>query len=298
MPSDRRQRYIGRFAPTPSGLLHLGSLIAALGSYLDARAHHGLWLLRIDDLDQARTPNGVSAGIIEQLHAHGLAFDQKPILQSEQNHRYEQALAQLANQGLVYRCSCTRKQLNAQLKTHPEINGTYGIIYPGFCRKRTLADAQQAAWRLITPDKTLSQADRFGAESTINPARELGDVIVRRRDGPFAYHLANVVDDLHTGVTDVVRGEDLKPFAPLHQWLTKQLEPDYPDIRYGHLPLVFGPDGRKLSKTNHARPLDNRQARANLCAAARYLKLRCPDQAGINALLDIWTEIWGARLSK
>lgn len=294
--TSTRQPYIGRFAPTPSGPLHLGSLIAALASYLDARAHQGQWLVRIDDLDANRTPDGVIDEIIGQLHAHGLSPDQKPVLQSERTELYQHALRQLEEYGLAYPCHCTRKQLQKYLARGLVTHGAFGVVYPGLCREAPPQSTTDVAWRLISPDQRLQTADRFGDAETIHPAQAMGDVILQRRDGPFAYHLANVVDDAAMQITDVVRGADLKAFAPLHQWLTARLYPQNPTIRYAHTPLAFGADGRKLSKTNHAQPLDNENAKQNLCQAAAYLNLPCPKGATIPQLLNHWCQLWAERI--
>ncbi|MGC8698086.1 MAG: tRNA glutamyl-Q(34) synthetase GluQRS [Halothiobacillus sp.] len=287
--------YIGRFAPTPSGALHLGSLVAALGSYLDARAHGGLWRLRIDDLDAARSRPATASQIVQQLADHGLLADDAIVWQSTQASHYHAALAHLQALGVVYRCQCSRSTLRAAASAGLLLEGLAGPIYPGTCRHNPPAIGQAAGWRLIVPSGTLRLTDRFLGELTQSLPHTLGDPLLMRSDGVFAYHLAEVVDNQTMGITDVVRGADLAPLTPLHVALQQMLYPHTRPPRYGHLPLVLGEDGRKLSKTNHAVPLDSRCARQNLIAAAHYLNLAIFDEtATIDALLHDWTSQWAA----
>ncbi|MFO7808929.1 tRNA glutamyl-Q(34) synthetase GluQRS [Guyparkeria sp.] len=284
--------YHGRFAPTPSGPLHAGSLVAALGSFLDARAHDGRWSLRIDDTDQVRSRCDAIEMILDQLQAHGLTADGKVVFQSQRTARYETALAQLESTGRVYRCNCTRARLREWAQQHGQTIGAIGPIYPGFCREQPAGAHERHAWRFRMDEHRRTVADRRLGELTQHLATEVGDPVLRRADGPIAYHLANVVDDDEMGITQVVRGEDLTDLTPLHVELAEALGLRVPD--YLHLPLVIGPDGRKLSKTNHAVPLDNQRAVENLRQAAHVLGLdiTVTDRETVAGLLERWTTEW------
>lgn len=291
--------YVGRFAPTPSGPLHAGSLVAALGSFLDARAHNGLWLLRLDDLDRPRCPPGTDQQIIRALETHHLRFDETPIRQSQREMRYAEAMKQLAERDRVYRCDCSRSQLRRLARQGKIPTGLAGPIYPGLCRARSIPANQPAGLRFKVPDKVVSFRDRRLGTLRQDVGQELGDVLLQRSDGPYAYHLANVVDDAEFGVSQVVRGADLAELTPvqiaLHQAMAQ------PGPAYLHLPVVLGVDGRKLSKSNHAEPLVAERARDNLIAAAAALGLRAPDrvqgapQPGIDDLLADWIDQWRLR---
>ncbi|MFP4251724.1 MAG: tRNA glutamyl-Q(34) synthetase GluQRS [Guyparkeria sp.] len=287
--------YHGRFAPTPSGPLHAGSLVAALGSFLDAHAHGGRWSLRIDDTDRSRSrPEAIDA-ILDQLHAHGLLFDGEVIFQGRRTECYEAALKRLEASGRLYRCHCTRARLRAWAEGHGQVLGAIGPVYPGFCRKQPAAADERHAWRFRVGDHRRDVADRRLGKLSQQLATEVGDPVLRRADGPIAYHLANVVDDHEMGITQVVRGEDLAPLTPLHVELAEALGLHVPG--YLHLPLVNGPDGRKLSKTNQAAPLDNRHAIDNLRDAARVLGLDTASASRDTAagLLERWIAEWRGR---
>ena len=286
-------RYHGRFAPTPSGPLHAGSLVAALGSYLDARAHGGRWSVRIDDTDEARSRPEAVDTILAQLEAHGLRPDGEVIFQSRRRAHYEAALEQLERAGRLYRCGCTRARLRAWAAEHGQTMGAIGPIYPGFCREEPAGADARHALRFRVGDSERRVADRRLGTIRQALATEVGDPVLRRADGPVAYHLANVVDDAAMGITQVVRGEDLAELTPLHVELAEALGLAVP--AYFHLPLVNGPDGRKLSKTNHARPLDTRQAPENLAAAATVLGLRAATGKSVTEQLECWTREWHAR---
>ena len=294
--SPATHRYHGRFAPTPSGPLHAGSLVAALGSYLDARAHGGTWSVRIDDTDAARSQPEAVETILGQLEAHGLRPDGEAVFQSRRQDRYEAALEQLGAAGRTYRCRCTRARLRAWAAEHGQTMGAIGPIYPGFCRDQPAAEDERHALRFRVGENERRVADRRLGILRQVLAAEVGDPVLRRADGPIAYHLANVVDDAAMGITQVVRGEDLAAMTPLHVELAEALELSAP--AYFHLPLVNGPDGRKLSKTNHARPLDNRKAFANLTTAAAVLGLQTTavaTDAPISDRLERWAREWRER---
>ncbi|TKA89312.1 tRNA glutamyl-Q(34) synthetase GluQRS [Guyparkeria sp. SB14A] len=293
--TSRQPSYHGRFAPTPSGPLHAGSLVAALGSFLDARAHAGRWSLRIDDTDQARSRPEAIEEILAQLQAHRLVFDGEVVFQSRRTAHYEAALERLETMGRLYRCNCTRARLREWAEEHGQVIGAIGPIYPGFCRREPAAADERHAWRFRVSDRQRRVADRRLGEVSQQLATEVGDPVLRRADGPIAYHLANVVDDHEMGITQVVRGEDLAPLTPLHVELAETLGLRVPT--YLHLPLVTGPDGRKLSKTNQAAPLDTRQATDNLRAAGDVLGLdtQVTDRLTVPDQLERWTSEWRDR---
>ncbi len=287
------QPYIGRFAPTPSGALHLGSLVAALGSYLDARAHRGIWKLRIDDLDEQRCHPAITDQIITQLTAHGLVPDDEIVRQRSRHEVYSEALSKLGDNALIYRCRCTRKQLRDAMETGQAIEGLAGPIYPGTCRGLALSEHEMSGSRFIVPQETIKFTDRFLGQLEQSLPTTIGDPILRRSDGVFAYHLAEVVDNQAMGITHVVRGADLSPLTPLHIALHHALFPDTPSPVYGHLPLVMGSNGLKLSKTNQAPALDVRRARENLSAAAGHLGLDTPTvHTDIEEMLANWAGQW------
>ena len=269
--------YIGRFAPTPSGPLHLGSLVAALGSYLDARAHGGRWLLRIEDVDSTRSRREYIAAQRHSLRAHGLHHDGEVRVQSAHLADYQAALARLRPH--LYPCDCSRKHWHAHAH-----EGALGLVYPGFCRGKTLADLTPtaAAIRLRLPEKSVAFSDRCLGECRFDLARDIGDPVLRRRDGDIAYALAVVVDDGLQGITDVVRGQDLIAATAIHLVLQEMLA--LPQPRYLHLPLLRNADGSKLSKQNHAPALNDATPAANLLAALRHLRQNCD---GLEATMPV-----------
>ncbi|MFN4115644.1 MAG: tRNA glutamyl-Q(34) synthetase GluQRS, partial [Inhella sp.] len=229
-------RYRGRFAPSPTGPLHAGSVVAALGSWLDARWHGGDWLVRIEDVDRLRCPAGIDRLILQQLTALGLQPDEPPRWQSQRDALYAQALAQLVEAGLAFGCACTRKEL-AMTQTQRERHGE--LVYPGTCRQG-LQGRPARAWRFRVPSGRLHWTDRRLGAQQQDAEREVGDFVLRRADGLFAYQLAVVVDDAEQGITDVVRGEDLADNTPRQILLQQALQ--LPRPRYLHLPLVLADD--------------------------------------------------------
>ncbi|WP_438765945.1 tRNA glutamyl-Q(34) synthetase GluQRS [Kushneria sp. TE3] len=230
---------VGRFAPTPSGPLHFGSLLAALASWLDVRARNGRWLLRMEDIDPPRCPPGASETILEQLEAFGLYHDGAVSYQHDHDRDYQGALKTLVASGMAYPCSCSRKAWQH-----------FGV-YPGWCRQGPLHPERDHAWRLRTDlggSDICWQDRRLGHQCWSLP--ELGDVVLKRRDGLWAYQLAVVVDDARQGVTDIVRGADLLDNTPWQIRLQQAL--GYPTPTYLHLPLVIADNGQKLSKQNRA----------------------------------------------
>lgn len=249
--------YIGRFAPTPSGHLHFGSLVAALASYLDARAVGGRWLLRMEDLDPPREEPGAQAAILQALESYGLEWDGEMVRQSERHDAYDQVINRLFSQGLAYACTCSRKQLEA-----------YQGIYPGLCRNAGHG-TEDAAIRLRVPELEYHFTDRVQGEFRQHLGREVGDFVIRRRDGLYAYQLAVVLDDAWQGVTDIVRGADLLDSTPRQLYLQELL--GLPQPRYLHVPLITQPDGHKLGKSYRSPPLAADQATPLLLRALRAL---------------------------
>lgn len=256
--------YIGRFAPTPSGHLHFGSLVAALASWLDARAVGGRWLLRMEDLDPPREVPGAQAGILQTLERYGLHWDGEIVRQSDRHAAYLQVIERLLQQGLAYACTCSRKQLEGQ-----------GGVYPGSCRDAQHA-SEDAAIRLRVPQLEYRFVDRVQGEFRQHLGREVGDFVIRRRDGLFAYQLAVVLDDAWQGVTDIVRGADLLDSTPRQLYLQELL--GLPQPRYLHVPLIIQPDGHKLGKSYRSPPLAADQATPLLLRALRALGQSTPDE--------------------
>lgn len=256
--------YIGRFAPTPSGYLHFGSLVAALASYLDARAVGGRWLLRMEDLDPPREVPGAQDAILTTLESYGFEWDGALVRQSERYAEYAAVIARLFSQGLAYACTCTRKQLEG-----------YAGIYPGTCRNLCHAD-QDAAIRLRVPELDYHFIDRTQGEFRQHLGREVGDFVIRRRDGLFAYQLAVVLDDAWQGITEVVRGADLLDSTPRQLYLQELL--GLPQPRYLHVPLIIQPDGHKLGKSYRSPPLPTDQAAPLLLRALRALGQQPPTE--------------------
>ena len=247
----------GRFAPTPSGELHLGSLLAAVGSYLAARHAGARWLLRMDDLDPPRVVPGAADAILRSLEAHGLLWDGEVVWQSRRGAAYRAALDRLRDAGLAYPCACTRRELAAIARA-----GVDGPVYPGTCRGGLPPGRAARAWRVPVPDADIGFHDLVQGDQRQNLAREVGDFVLQRADGLIAYQLATVVDDAFQGVTQVVRGVDLLTSTPRQIVLQRCL--GLPQPGYAHLPLLVDGAGRKLGKQTGAAPLDPHAASENL----------------------------------
>lgn len=256
--------YVGRFAPTPSGYLHFGSLVAALASYLDAKACGGTWLVRMEDLDPPREVPGAQTAILATLESYGFEWDGEPIRQSERHAAYAVVLDRLFSQGLAYACTCSRKQLE-----------DHQGIYPGLCRNAGHAQ-RGAAIRLRVPELEYHFADRVQGEFRQHLGREVGDFVIRRRDGLYAYQLAVVLDDAWQGVTDIVRGADLLDSTPRQLYLQELL--GLPQPRYLHVPLIIQPDGHKLGKSYRSPPLPADQAAPLLIRALHTLGQSVPSE--------------------
>lgn len=259
--------YTGRFAPSPTGALHAGSLVAALASWLDARAHGGRWLVRIEDLDTPRCVPGADQIILQQLTQLGLIPDEPPVYQSQRSSLYEAALTQLIKQKQAYPCSCTR-QMIASVQTHQR-HGE--LIYPGTCRHQTAA-GPRTAWRFLTQGSSpVEWRDRQVGDQRQNVLREVGDFVIKRSDGLWAYQLAVVVDDAAQGITHVVRGADLLDNTARQILLQRAL--GFVTPTYLHVPLVLGANGEKLSKQNGAVAVNTSQPLEALVQAGAMLGL-------------------------
>jgi glutamyl-Q tRNA(Asp) synthetase len=268
--------YVGRFAPSPTGPLHAGSLVAALASWLDARAHNGRWLVRIEDVDTPRCVPGTDRLILQQLINFGLNPDEPPLWQSQRTALYQQALDGLIERRLAYPCACTRSDIEAELQRLGRPKSRHGeLTYPGTCRQG-LRGQPVRAWRLRTEHQAVSWTDRRLGPQSQDVEQEVGDFVLKRADGLFAYQLAVVVDDGAQGITHIVRGEDLADNTARQILLQRHLS--LPTPSYLHTPLVLGANGEKLSKQNGAQALDTREPLAALNAAAAVLGLQV--QAG------------------
>ncbi|MEZ5646470.1 MAG: tRNA glutamyl-Q(34) synthetase GluQRS [Burkholderiaceae bacterium] len=293
-----RRTYRGRFAPSPTGPLHAGSLVAALASWLDARAHDGIWIVRIEDVDLPRCVPGADQLILSQLAHCGLESDEPVIHQSAQELPYRQALDQLLQAGRAYPCACSRKDIaSAMLASGQHRQRHHAQVYPGTCRPGNggLRGRAPRAWRFHLPDPTaclVHWQDRRLGPQVQDVAAEVGDFVLRRADQLWAYQLAVVVDDARQGITDVVRGEDLADNTPRQILLQQALHVSTP--RYLHTPLVLADDGQKLSKQNGARALDLAHPGQTLNAAARALGLPSRD-GSVDQCLRAWTQDWRAR---
>ncbi|TSE27757.1 tRNA glutamyl-Q(34) synthetase GluQRS [Tepidimonas aquatica] len=300
-----RRPYRGRFAPSPTGLLHAGSLVAALASWLDARAHGGVWLVRIEDVDTPRCMAGADMAILQQLARCGLQPDEPVTWQSQRGHLYQDALDRLVRAGWAYPCACTRADIEAAWAAHGMVRQRHTALpYPGTCRPERggLRGRPARAWRLhvgrvaasLGLPVPLPWVDRRLGPQLQDVESTVGDFVLKRADGLWAYQLAVVVDDAAQGITDIVRGEDLADNTPRQIVLQHAL--GVPTPRYLHTTLVRGANGEKLSKQNGAQPLDLRHPLAALAAAAEALALPpAPPNTDLPQALQHWTHAWRSR---
>lgn len=282
------QRYVGRFAPSPTGPLHFGSLVAAVGSYLQARSRGGRWLARIDDLDTLREQPGASACILDALKIYGFHWDEV-VYQSRRTDRYRDAQIRLTRAGDAFHCDCTRKMIAAHGRA-----GAFGPIYPGTCRARGLSAGR--GLRLRTHDREIGFNDELLGYHRQRLESEVGDFVIRRADGQFAYHLAVVIDDAAQGVTQVVRGADLLDSTPRQIYLQRLL--NLPTPSYLHLPVALDVNGRKLSKQTRAQAVPLTDPKPHLVAALRFLNHEPPLAIQAAELDAIWrwaVEHWSLR---
>ena len=270
--------YRGRFAPTPSGPLHFGSMVAAVGSYLDAKAHGGSWALRIDDLDPPRVARGSVNSIFRCLEKFQMVWDGDVVFQSARTGVYQAALDQLRTRGLVYACACTRKEIGD--------GGLDGPVYPGTCRKGLLPGREARTWRVRTGDTAIEFVDLLQGRVRQDLEREIGDFVLFRADQVFAYHLACAVDDSAQAITHVVRGADLMASTPRQIYLQRSLGLPTPD--YLHLPIALNAAGEKLSKQTLADPVEPVRAAVILADVLRFLKHSPPDEVCADGVSALW----------
>lgn len=263
--------YRGRFAPSPTGPLHFGSLVAAVGSYLDAKYHQGAWLLRMEDLDTPRTVKGAADGILHTLEAFGLHWDDAVLYQSRRTAAYEAALQKLQSVKAVYPCACTRKEI-----ADSALHGIEGQIYPGTCRNGTPPGRAGRAWRVRTDNHAIQFDDALQGRICQHLENEIGDFVVKRADGLFAYQLAVVVDDAFQNITHVVRGADLISSTPRQIYLQRLLGLTTP--AYMHLPVAVNEAGEKLGKQTLAAPVDAGNVSGTLWRALDFLRQQPPGE--------------------
>ncbi|MDX1516913.1 MAG: tRNA glutamyl-Q(34) synthetase GluQRS [Woeseiaceae bacterium] len=278
MRATKPATYVGRFAPSPTGPLHFGSLLAATASYLDARANRGRWLVRIDDIDPPREQPGASELIVRALERYGFEWDGDVYFQHESAEAHRHALQQLERAGHVYPCGCSRRDLS------DEPGGPLGTIYPGTCRDGTTAT--ETALRVRTSDRTVVFDDALQGRQSMALESASGDFVIWRRDGLVAYQLAVVVDDALAGVTHIVRGIDLMDSTPRQIWLQQLLGVATP--AYAHIPVAVGLDGSKLSKLTGALGLPDDGVPIVLVAALNALAQQPPASLERASVREIW----------
>lgn len=281
--------YTGRFAPSPTGLLHIGSLLTAAASYADARSNGGKWLVRMEDLDPPREMPGAASHILHTLEAFGFEWDGEVAYQSRRYALYEETLCRLKTAGLVYPCHCSRKDWQAGAR-----RGADGFVYNGRCRhpgQRPAPQGKQPAWRIRVPDRDIGFSDGIVGGYAQNLAGDIGDFVLLRADGYWAYQLAVVADDAEQGVTHIVRGQDLLVSTPRQIYLQQCL--DVPTPQYAHLPLLTNAQGQKWSKQTLAPALDLNRREQLLRQVFRYLNLpEAPETDRPAELLDWAVAHW------
>ena len=281
--SEAPERYRGRFAPSPTGPLHFGSLVAAVGSYLDARSCGGEWLVRIEDVDAPRTVPGAADGILRTLDGFGFEWNGEVVIQSRRLDLYHAELVRLQLAGDVYPCACSRSEIAAKT-SRTSVDG--GLLYPGTCRAGLAEGKAARAWRLRVPDQTLQFQDRVQGASQQNLEREVGDFVLLRADGQYAYQLAVVIDDALQGINAVVRGVDLIDSTARQMWLQQRL--GIPTPSYAHLPVVVNAAGEKLSKQTKAAAAESTQGSALLASALEFLGQPVPPDLHKAPVTDFW----------
>jgi len=280
--------YRGRFAPSPTGPLHKGSLVAAIASYLEAKKHNGQWLVRMEDVDELRNVKGAADSILHSLEAFGFEWDEDVLYQTQRKEAYADALITLKEQNRVYPCTCSRKSLKAKATSGKIITGPLGFIYPGFCIDNTFTnlDPNDYAIRIKVPGENFSFNDDLLKHNTQNLKNELGDFIIRRRDGLFAYQLAVVVDDAFQNISHVVRGADLLDSTPRQLFLQQCM--NYPQPQYAHLPLIVHMNGDKLSKQTGAKGIGYKADIPLLVECLEFLGQKPPEDLASESLPNVW----------
>ena len=277
----KRTSYRGRFAPSPTGPLHFGSLIAAVGSYLEARVHRGQWLVRIEDVDSTRSRPEYESAILRSLDAFGFRYDHQVMRQSDREEKYQQALNRLFHDATVFACACTRKEIGDSL-----LGPDGAPIYPGTCRVQMPEGKEARAWRIRVNDQIVSFDDAVQGHIEQNLATDVGDFVLLRADGLFAYQLAVVVDDAEQEITHVVRGADLIDSTPRQIFLQHCL--GVPTPQYVHLPVATSAAGEKLSKQTAAVPLDDDNPVPALWQALDFLGQQPPEDLKQTSVFELW----------
>lgn len=276
-----QRRYVGRFAPSPTGALHFGSLVAAVGSYLEARSRGGAWHLRIEDVDEPRCSVAAADDILRTLDAFGFEWDGPVVWQSQRQSAYAAALDMLRESGQVFPCACTRREM---ADTSLGIDGS--VLYPGTCRAGLAPGRPARAWRLRVAAGSICFEDAVQGVVESDLVADVGDFVLRRADGLFAYQLAVVVDDAECGITHIVRGADLLHSTARQIFLQRCL--GLPTPEYAHLPVAVNSAGEKLSKQTLAKPLDRTHPTNALIDALRFLGQPIPGAQESHSLTDVW----------
>jgi glutamyl-Q tRNA(Asp) synthetase len=273
--------YRGRFAPSPTGPLHFGSLVAAVGSYLDAKHHHGTWLVRMEDLDLPRCVAGAADNILRTLDAFGLHSDEPVLHQSQRTAAYDEALHKLHSIAAVYPCCCTRKEI-----ADSALHGIDGLVYPGTCRHGIPNGREARAWRVRTDNEAIGFDDALQGHIAQHLESEIGDFVVKRADDLYAYQLAVVVDDAYQNITRVVRGADLLDSTPRQIYLQRLLE--FPTPTYMHLPVAVNAQGEKLSKQTLAPAITTNDVIATLISTLDFMQQHPPAELRQGKVEEVW----------
>ena len=282
--------YIGRFAPSPTGPMHFGSLVTAVASYLDAKHNDGIWKIRMEDLDQPRVVEGSDKAIINSLHQHGFHWDDEIIYQSYRKDIYQAYLSDLNKQGTTYFCECSRKEI-----ADSAITGNDGMIYPGTCRNKKL-DADHHALRIKAKDTFITFEDKIQGSIHQNISKDFGDFILKRSDGIYAYQLAVVIDDALQNINTIIRGADLIDSTSRQIYLQKNLS--FPSMNYGHIPIATL-NQKKLSKENQSTPVNDANIKNNLIACLKFLGQDYELIEKENTLTNLWAtaiQLWDISL--
>lgn len=275
---------IGRFAPSPTGPLHFGSLLAALASYCQAKSQGGLWLVRMEDLDKPREMTGAADHILRTLEGLGFEWDREVVYQSQRNSFYQEALSQLHAKSLTYNCDCSRKEIADSYNQKPAQHGIDGLVYPGTCRHKTAFKIPHAS-RVIVNNAPITFTDAIQGEIQQNLAKDVGDFVLKRVDGLFAYQLGVVVDDFEQGITNILRGADLLDSTPRQIYLQQLL--GHPTPQYAHIPVASNVAGEKLSKQTMAPEINAAQASILLTQALDFLGQQAPKDLSKQSANDI-----------
>jgi glutamyl-Q tRNA(Asp) synthetase len=273
--------YRGRFAPSPTGPLHFGSIVAAVASYLEARVRGGEWLVRIEDLDPPRVVPRSTDEILRTLDACGMEWTGEIVYQSTRSDAYHAALHELRQRGTLYACACSRREI-----ADSGVTGIEGYVYPGTCRDGLPAGRAARAWRVETEDALIAFEDAIQGRIEQNLARDIGDFVLYRADHVYAYQLAVAIDDAEQGITDIVRGADLLDSTPRQIYLQRLL--GLPTPQYAHVPVAVNERGEKLSKQTHARAIGTRNVSSSIVRALRFLGHEAPESLESAHVRDIW----------